>query len=128
MEGDEVTVMNDDKFFRHGDCVGRRIETIGLKEIPEGIPVQKSLELLHGENGHSHMFKQGLIYELEKPQDYKVVADGRTVQVLKFVDLKQETELIHHEHDTRVIPAGKYALVRERELDVLEQKTRSVYE
>jgi len=118
----------NDKILRQGDCILRRIDTIGLEDIPEGIPLQKSLELLHGENGHSHVLKQALVYELPEPKEYKRIEDGKTVKVLKFIEAKQDTELVHEEHPIIPVFANKWALTQERELDVLEQKVRSVVE
>lgn len=117
--------IHNSKFFGHGDCILRRIDTLGIENIPDNIQPQKDLVLEHGESGHVHRFHgQTLIYPLEQPKDYRV--DGRRVQVTKFVEVKQDTILTHEEHHTINIPQGKYALVKERELDVLEQKIRNV--
>lgn len=117
--------MSSTQFIRHGDRLLRPIEKLGLKDIPSGKSNKSGVIGLGETTGHKHKLSgQTLVYELETPQTYQV--DGREVLVDQFVEVLQDTKLQHEEHHTVLVPKGKYALVPEREIDILEQKIRKV--
>jgi len=103
--------------LRHGDLLLKSDEDI---VIPKGSKSLKTDVLAEGEaTGHTHrLVGQAQILEHE-------AADG-TVE--KFVDAKQDSQLVHQEHNTIDIPKGVYRVVQEREFDVIEQMSKEVYD
>ena len=113
-----------ENFARHGDRNLRRIETIGLKEIPKINPSNHKIVGI-GESTHKHKIKgQCVVYDLEKPMTYQV--DGRNVLVDQFVEVLEPSTITHEEHHSIPIEVGKYAILPEREIDILEQKIKTV--
>ena len=114
-----------EKFLRHGDRNLRRIETIGLKNIPKELKPSNHKIVGIGESTHKHkMNGQCIVYDLEKPITYKV--DGRNISVDQFVEVLEPCTITHEEHKPIEIEPGKYAILPEREIDILEQKIRTV--
>ena len=103
--------------LRHGDLLLKSDEGI---VIPKGSKSLKTDVLAEGEaTGHTHrLVGQAQILEHQ-------AADG-TVE--KFVDAKQDSQLVHQEHNTIDIPKGVYRVVQEREFDVIEQMSKEVYD
>jgi hypothetical protein len=64
------------------------------------------------------------VYDLETPREYKI--DGKTVLVDQFVEVLEPSTITHEEHKEIPIEVGRYAILPEREVDILEQKIRSV--
>ena len=117
--------MESQKFLRHGDRNLRRIDTIGLHDIPRDANNTKSNIIGIGESNHRHRIKgQACVYVLEKPKEYQV--DGRTIQVDQFLEVLEPCTIQHEEHKEILIQPAKYALVPEREVDIFEQKIRMV--
>ena len=113
-----------ENFYRHGDRNLRRIETIGLKEIPNLKPSNHKIVGI-GESTHKHKINgQCVVYDLEKPITYEV--NGRSLLVDQFVEVLEPCVMTHEEHKPIEIEVGKYAILPEREIDILEQKIRSV--
>lgn len=114
-----------EKFLRHGDRNLRRIETIGLKSIPKELKPSNHKIVGIGKSTHKHRINgQCVVYDLEKPITYEV--DGRNVLVDQFVEILEPSTIQHEEHNEIPIEVGKYAILPEREIDILAQKTRSV--
>ena len=65
-----------------------------------------------------------MVYDLEKPIMYQV--DGISILVDQFVEVLEPSVITHEEHKPIEIEIGKYAILPEREIDILEQKIRSV--
>jgi len=103
--------------LRHGDLLLKSDEDI---VIPKGSKSLKTDVLAEGEaTGHTHrLVGQAQILEHE-------AADG-TVE--KFVDAKQDSQLVHQEHNTIDIPKGVYRVVQEREFDVIDEMSKEVYD
>ncbi|SVC53264.1 uncharacterized protein METZ01_LOCUS306118 [marine metagenome] len=103
--------------LRHGDLLLKSDEDI---VIPKGSKSLKTDVLAEGEaTGHTHrLVGQAQILEHE-------AADG-TVE--KFVDAKQDSQLVHQEHNTIDIPKGVYRVVQEREFDVIDEMSKQVYD
>lgn len=113
-----------EKFLRHGDRNLRRIETIGLKDIPKLKPSSHKIVGI-GESTHKHKINgQCVVYDLEKPITYEV--NGRNVLVDQFVEILEPSTIQHEEHKEIPIEVGKYAILPEREIDILEQKIKTV--
>jgi len=124
-----MTVMESNNkkinFMRHGDRNFRTIESIGLDKIPSDLPPSESKIVGVGESWHRHKISgQCVVYDMPEPQQYKY--EGRTILVDQFVDVLEDTTVTHEEHHEIPIQKGQYALVPEQEIDILEQKTRSV--
>jgi len=107
----------------------------GDVDIREIVSIPKSAKLLNtktimlGEQtGHHHTFGNGqvLVYEPTENDTFHIREGDDQTQVQKYVYLKQDTELVHQEHATQVIPKGNYVILQEREWDVLENQIRSV--
>jgi len=114
-----------EKFIRHGDRNLRLIETIGLNDIPKELKPSKHNIVGIGESTHRHKLNgQCVVYDLEKPVSYNV--DGRNVLVDQFVDVLEDSTVTHEEHKEIPIEVGKYAILPEREIDILEQKIQLV--
>ena len=114
-----------EKFYRHGDRNLRRIETIGLREIPKELKPSNHKVVGIGESTHKHKISgQCVVYDLEKPITYQV--NGRNVLVDQFVEILEPSTIQHEEHKEIPIEVGKYAILPEREIDILEQKIKTV--
>jgi len=90
------------EWIRNGDVILTKVSEI------KGKQVMKQEEILaEGEvTGHFHRLqsKQMLVSE----------QDGQ-----RFVELKEDGKLTHQEHDTLIIPSGKYQVLIQREVDLL---------
>jgi hypothetical protein len=83
---------------------------------------------MYGEaTGHHHTFTNGqvLVYEPTEKETIKV-RNGEQVAVAKYLHVLQDATLTHQEHAPQLVPAGKYAILQEREFDPLEQQIRRV--
>ena len=89
------------RIIRQGDVLLKEI-----KEMPKGLK-NKNRTLAYGEiTGHHHTLEQGFVFEdLNKNQ---------------FCDLEQDTVLEHQDHAHVTIPKGKYAVVIQREYDIMQ--------
>ena len=112
-------------FLRHGDRNLRKIETLGLRQIQENLKPSNHKIVGIGESTHKHKINgQCVVYDLEKPITYQI--DGRSVLVDQFVEVLEPSVITHEEHKPIEIEVGKYAILPEREIDILEQKIKSV--
>ena len=103
--------------LRHGDLLLRSDEDI---VIPKGSKSLKTDVVAEGEaTGHTHRL-------VGNAQILEFKTENGTVE--KFVDAKQESELVHEEHNTIQIPKGVYKVVQEREFDVIDEMAREVYD
>lgn len=120
----EFTVMESQKFLRHGDVPIRRLETTSLKSIPkEARPDGKIL--MHGEaTGHHHKVESGQVLLLEKPIQMEIA--GEQIQVEKFLRVEHDTILEHQEHKTIPIPIGEYLILQERQYNPFDEEIRKV--
>ena len=88
--------------YRQGDVYLKKIAAVSGKKISEGRMV-----LAEGEvTGHNHVMRgQGVkFYE----------SNGQVM-----VQVEKEAELVHQEHEKITVPAGAYAVVRQREYDLV---------
>lgn len=87
------------KKFRHGDVL---IEEV--KEIPDDCKKLNHLVLAKGEvTGHKHeVVGDSILYEKEGVLFLKVI---------------QESVVNHEEHKTKVLPKGKYKVIKQREYE-----------
>jgi hypothetical protein len=109
--------------IRHGDRNLRRIESLGLSDIPNDLKPSNHKIVGIGESTHRHKINgQALVYDMEKPRQYSI--GSRSVTVDQFVEVLEESTITHEEHKEIPITPGKYAILPEREIDVLEQKMR----
>ena len=90
-----------------------------VKSIPKSAKPMDTKTVMYGEaTGHHHTYK---------PQNNETMkVRGEEVPIQKYVQVLAPAILEHQEHEQQEIPAGKYAILQEREWDVLDQQIRSV--
>ena len=90
------------KQYRQGD-----VFLVEIDRLPKGVK-KKDKILAYGEvTGHTHRFET---------QAATVYTDGDT----QYVVVTQPTELIHEEHENRLIQEGKYEVRIQQEFDLME--------
>ena len=96
------------KLYRQGDVLLKRID-----RLPNGCLQHKDNVIAQGEvTGHQHRFDSHQRVVFHQGDDL-------------FVELEQETPLVHDEHKTILVSAGFFAVIREREyLPMLEKSAR----
>lgn len=97
-----------------------------ISKIPKSAKLLDTKTVMYGEaTGHHHTFKgQVLVYEPQKQDTMSI--SGESIPVQKYVQVKQDSVLEHQEHASQTIPKGNYAILQEREWDVLDQQIRQV--
>ena len=89
------------KLYRHGDVL---IQEIGDDEIPKDAKKVKGNILVRGEvTGHAH--------RLDTPGAFQIL---ETPDAL-YVEITQETNIVHEEHDPITLQKGKYKVWVQRE-------------
>lgn len=88
--------------LRQGDVLLREV-----KEFPDGLEEKDKVLALGEVTGHKHRFESEAV---------AVFIDKKGNQ---FADVQQESDLIHEEHAKLKVPKGKYAVVPQREVDLL---------
>jgi len=105
----------------HGDVGIREI-----KSIPKSARLLDTKTVAYGEKtGHHHTFSgQVLVYE---PQDNETMTvRNESVPIQKYIQVKKDAQITHQEHAPQTIPKGKYAILLEREWDVVSNQLRRV--
>lgn len=91
------------KIYRQGDILFKQV-----KKIPEDGKVRASGHILEGEaTGHIHRVAEPQLAEWE-------VLDCGT-RLFMSVSAEGGVSIVHEDHDTLVLPAGNYEIVRQRE-------------
>ena len=89
------------KFFRHGDLLIAKVSSIPKSASP----TSTNIIAVGEKTGHNHELNGShRIYELDK---------------YLYFEAKQDLEVKHPEHNTIQIPKGNYAVVHEREYNLL---------
>jgi hypothetical protein len=90
------------KLYRQGDVL---IEQIA--EIPRSAKRSKGkIVLAHGEaTGHAHTIED------RDSADWWVLPDGEQ----QYLEVAKGAEVVHQEHSTIALPAGRYRVTRQRE-------------
>lgn len=97
--------------YRHGDLLLKKID-----KLPKGLERLDTKTLAEGEvTGHAHTFSNGMVQIFQEP---------KTMQ--KFVDVRQEAELVHQEHNAIKVKEGLYILIQEREFNPFKAEIRQV--
>ena len=97
--------------YRHGDLLLKKID-----KLPENLKRLNKKSLAEGEvTGHHHTFSNGMV---------QIFQEQETKQ--KYVEVGQEAELIHQEHNAIKIKEGLYILIQEREFNPFEEEIRQV--
>ena len=101
-----------------------------IDNIPKSAKLLDTKTVMYGEaTGHHHTFDgQVLVYEPTEQETIQV--RDEQVPIQKYVQVLQDAKLVHQEHDLKtqgqLIPKGMYAILQEREWDVLENQIRRV--
>ena len=97
-----------------------------IKSIPKSAKPLDTKTVAYGEKtGHHHTFSgQVLVYEPQNEDTINV--RNEPVPVQKYVHIKQDAQITHQEHATQTIPKGMYAILQEREWDVITNQLRRV--
>lgn len=97
-----------------------------IQNIPKSAKLLDTKTVMYGEaTGHHHTFNgQVLVYEPTENETIEI--RDEQIQIQKYVQVLQDTELVHQEHAKQVIPKGNYVILQEREWDVLENQIRRV--
>lgn len=119
---------------RQGDILFKPIN-----EIPNHVKEMEGNIVAHGESGNLHQTKGGQVqlYQFKKnPNDLfstipehlkqmenQVVKDPLQVD---YLEVKADTLLVHEEHNQIPLPAGKYAVVHEREYDPFAEEGQQI--
>lgn len=91
--------------FRQGDVLVVPVDAVpaGLKKVPLE---NGRLVLAHGEaTGHAHVIEGEAVL---------LAADVAEIDE-RFLQIEQEAQLVHDEHDTITLPPGGYKVIRQRE-------------
>lgn len=104
------------------------VDIVKIESIPKSATPLDTKTVMYGEKtGHHHTFAGGQVLVYEPTQnDTTKVRNGETVQIQKYVNVIQDTQITHQEHATQVIPKGMYAILQEREWDVMDKQLRRV--
>ena len=110
--------------YRQGDILLKSVS-----QLPKGIK-KKNLILAYGEaTGHCHQFIDSnivAVYELENQNPY--VYNNQIQQHMdsnqQFVEVFNDAELVHEEHNNLIILSGKYEVIRQREVDLTNEIRR----
>lgn len=115
-----MTIMTNFMTFQ-GD-----VDIRGIDKIPKSAKLLDTKTVMYGEQtGHHHTFTgQVLVYEPTEGET--IEARGENIPIQKYVQVLQESQLVHQEHATQIIPKGNYVILQEREWDVLENQIRMV--
>lgn len=102
------------------------VDIRSIKNIPKSAKLLDTKTIMYGEaTGHHHTFNgQVLVYEPTENEAIQV--RNEHVPIQKYVQVLQDAQLTHQEHATQQIPKGTYAILQEREWDVLENQIRGV--
>jgi len=99
---------------RQGDILFKPVDY-----IPHSAEKIEGNIVAHGESGNLHQAMGGLVQLFKKPKleqlysfEDQVVEDPKQID---YLEVKQDTILKHEEHNQVMLPAGKYAVVHERE-------------
>ena len=91
---------------RQGDILLKRINGIGGKLVGNGKRV-----LAYGEKtGHSHILNGDISYYENNG--------------MLMAQIRNNAELVHEEHKNIGVPPGDYLVIRQRELDLVEEMQR----
>ena len=121
-----ATPINPSKTLRRqGDILFRPIQSFpnSMKEMEGNI-------VAHGESGNLHQTKGGSVqlYQLKNdPTDlFSPKAQINDPLQVDYLEVHQDTVLMHEEHNKIDLPAGKYAVVHEREFDPFAEEGQQI--
>lgn len=102
-----------------------------IDKIPESAKLLDTKTLMYGEaTGHHHTFNGHVLVYEPTENETLTVRNGEKRPIQKYVNVLKDSKLVHQEHDQKtqgqLIPKGVYAILQEREWDVLENQIRAV--
>jgi len=99
------------KLYRHGDLLLKQVD-----KFPDKLWKLNTKILAEGEiTGHTHTFSTGMVQILQEPKSLQ-----------KYVQVEQEAELVHQEHNSIKVKEGLYILIQEKEYNPFEAEIRQV--
>lgn len=103
------------------------VDIFSISEIPTSATRLDTKTVMLGEvTGHHHTFGgQTLVYQ-PKDGDTVKVRDEESVLVSKYVQVLESDTIHHQEHAPQEIPPGMYAILQEREWNVMEKQINAV--
>lgn len=106
-----------------GDVDIRQIDS-----VPKSARKLETRTVMYGEaTGHHHTFSGGQVQVYEPVNGETMpVRNGEEVPVQKYVQVMEDATLTHQEHGPQTIPKGSYAILQERQYDVLGKQLRRV--
>lgn len=104
------------------------VDIFSIGKIPKSATLMNTKTVMEGEaTGHHHTFTgQVLVYKPVEGDTLTIRGGTETVQVQKYIELKQDQLITHQEHAPQTIPKGTYAIPQEREWNILANQLRRV--
>lgn len=93
--------MKKNEIYRQGDILIEKVDN-----IPNNAMKKDMVLAYGGVTGHKHLVKGQATVLLDQED--------------QFIDVRQEAEVVHEEHETIKLPVGKYRVVQQREHDAVE--------
>lgn len=86
------------------------VDIRSIDKIPKSAKLLDTKTVMYGEKtGHHHTFNgQVLVYEPTKNDTFNV--RDESIQIQKYVEVKQDCEIVHQEHAKQLIPKGNYII------------------
>lgn len=111
---------------RQGDVLLVRVDSFPVMILKPIARDHGRVVLAYGEvTGHAHAIVEKKVIQYEAPDPVRaaellLLSVGLTVEVSEenaptFLDVAENAELVHEEHSTITLPAGKYVKLRQRE-------------
>lgn len=99
---------------RQGDVLVIRVDkmpsNVKTSQAPDNIVVEGEI------SGHNHILENGQVLLVAPGQD-QIFRDRKREEVPHaYLKVKQETQLVHPQHPSHVIPKGEYEVRRQREV------------
>lgn len=104
------------------------VDIRSIPDIPKSAKLLDNKTVMYGEaTGHHHTFTQGQVLVFEPTEGETMTVRGNEqIPIQKYVQVLKPAVLEHQEHAKQTIPPGNYAILQEREWDVLDNQIRRV--
>ena len=120
-----ATILPNKILRRQGDILFKPII-----EVPKFAEKMEGNIVAHGESGNLHQTKGGLVQLFRQKNDptdlYSPRPKVQDPLQVDYLEVHQDTVLVHEEHNKIDLPAGKYAVVHEREYDPFAEEGQQI--